>query len=131
MTKSILKLIALALLATVIAGLPVCAGAADTSAPAKESKAKKPAAIPFHGKLTAVDSTAKTITVGKRTFQITSETKISKKSDIPAMLEDGVVGDNVSGAYKKAEDGKLVATTVKFGATTEKAAARKAKAKME
>src|ERR1700756_312715 len=47
---------------------------------------------PFHGKLVAVDKVAKTITVGKRTFLITSETKI-KKGGKPATLEGGVVGE--------------------------------------
>lgn len=69
---------------------------------------------PFRGKLAAVDQVAKTIVVGKRTFQITSETKI-KKSGKPALLEDGVVGEPVSGYVKPATDGKLVATTVNFG----------------
>jgi hypothetical protein len=75
---------------------------------------KKASAGPFHGKLAAVDQVAKTITVGKRTFQITSETKI-KKGDKPATLEDGVVGEEVSGYIKPAADGKLVATKVTFG----------------
>ena len=62
---------------------------ASEAAPAA---AKKPSAGPFHGKLVAVDKMAKTITVGKRTFQITSTTKI-RKNDKPATLEDGVVGE--------------------------------------
>jgi len=64
--------------------------------------------------LKSVDSTAKTISVGALTVQITSETKIDKAGQ-PAMLQDGVVGEVVSGAYKKTEDGKLDATTVHFG----------------
>ena len=69
---------------------------------------------PFHGKLAAVDKINKTIVVGKRTFQITSGTRI-KKAGKPATLEDGVVGDTVSGYVKAASDGKWVATTVNFG----------------
>jgi hypothetical protein len=69
---------------------------------------------PFHGKLAALDKVAKTITVGKRTFQITSATKI-KKAGKPATLEDGVVGETVSGYVKPAGEGKLNATTVNFG----------------
>jgi hypothetical protein len=80
-------------------------------------------AHPFHGKLASVDKVNKTITLGKSTYQITSETKI-KKGDKPAMLEDGVVGEDVSGYVKPAEDGKMVATTVTFGpkSTADKAA---------
>ena len=77
--------------------------------------AEKPAkAGPFHGKLLAVDKIAKTIAVGKRTFQVTSETRI-KKAGKPATLEDGVVGETVSGYIKPTADGKLVATTINFG----------------
>jgi hypothetical protein len=72
---------------------------------------------PFHGKLAAVDKVAKTITVGKRTFLITSESKL-KKAGKPATLDEGVVGDNVSGYVKPNPDGKLVATTINFGAKT-------------
>ena len=83
---------------------------------------KKAGAGPFHGNLAAVDKVAKTITVGKRTFQITSETKI-KKDDKPATLDDGLVGEEVGGYFKTGQDGKLNATSVRFGpkpGTTEK-----------
>jgi len=76
--------------------------------------AKKPGAGPFHGKLAAMDKVAKTITVGKRTFQITSETKI-RNAGKPATFESGVIGEEVSGYVKPAEDGKWMATTVNFG----------------
>jgi len=92
---------------------------ASTKKPAAETQEsskseKKPAAGPFHGKLAAVDQTAKSITVGKRTFLITSDTKI-KKSGKPATLQDGVVDEEVSGYVKPNDAGKLVATTVNFG----------------
>jgi hypothetical protein len=54
------------------------------------------------------------LTVGERTFEITSDTKISKDGQ-PAILSDGVVGEKVGGAYKKSDDGKLAATTIHFG----------------
>jgi hypothetical protein len=75
---------------------------------------KKSGAGPFHGKLSALDKQAKTITVGKRTFQITSETKISKGAK-PATLDEGVVGEPASGYVKPGADGKLIATKVNFG----------------
>lgn len=120
MTKSILKFAVLSLLAVAIAGMPGPLRAQSTNkhTTAKETKAKKaPASTPFHGKLTAVDKIAKTITVGenKLVIQVTSETRISK-SEKPAVLEDGVVGEIVSGAYKKADDGKLHATMITYGA---------------
>ena len=60
-----------------------------------------------------MDKTAKTIKVGESVYQITSETKITKDGK-PATLEDGVVGEPVSGYAKPTEDGKMAATTVHF-----------------
>jgi hypothetical protein len=153
MIKSLFRIGALGALAAGLAGLPVSVAAqtnaaqtnaaeaslAQTNAkPAtvtkaagakKATTAKKSSVLGFHGKLAALDKTAKTITVGKRTFQITSETRIFKDGK-PAMLEDGVIDEPVSGGYKKAEEGKLVATKVSFGAPAQtKAAAKKSEAK--
>ena len=86
----------------------------------------KPKAGPFHGKLVAVDKSGKTITVGKRTFLITSETKL-KKAGTPATLDDAVVGEEVSGYIKPREDGKLTATTVNLGPKAGGATAEKKK----
>jgi hypothetical protein len=112
-------------------------GQTSSKAPAEKKAAAEPAdtatvpkpakAGPFNGKLAAIDKQAKTIVVGKRTFQITSETKI-KKAGKPATLEDGVVGEPVSGYVKPIGDGKLVATMVNFGpkASTESTEKQKA-----
>lgn len=98
------------------------ASAADTNAPVVEKpKASKPKSIPFHGTLSAIDKTALTITVGERTFQITSDTKINK-NEKPAILDDAVVGDMVGGAYKKSADGKLDAVTINLTTKTDKPA---------
>jgi hypothetical protein len=67
--------------------------------------------------LTAVDTNAMTLTVEKRTFNMTSDTIITKDSK-PAVLADGVVGEQVRGAYRKNDDGKLDAVTVRFGGST-------------
>ena len=95
---------------------------ASTNKPPKsvpdKKEEKKPSAGPFHSKLVAVDKAARTITVGKRTFLITSETKFNK-SGKAATLEDGVIGEPVSGYVKPNEQGKLVATKVNFGQKTE------------
>jgi hypothetical protein len=115
------KLSILTLCAAAILAVPALSRAQDNTANApaaaeKSKPAKKHSGVlPFHGKLVSVDSDAMTLTVGKRTFQITSETKITKDGK-PAVLADGVAGEPVSGSYKKAEDGTLTAATVHFGA---------------
>ena len=134
MLKSILRFSALGFLCAGITALPGLALAQTTNKPPVEKKAssekkegkKKHGAGPFHGSLASVDKVAKTITVGKRTFQITSETKI-KKAGKPATLDDGVVGEDVGGYFKTTEDGKLMATSVRFGPKPEAATDEKKK----
>jgi hypothetical protein len=106
------------LLATAVATLTasLTAYAADGAAPAKkEAGAKaKPATTPMKGKIDAVDGSAKTITVGTRTFAVTSTTKIMKEGQ-PAVFADAKVGEEVGGAYKTAADGKLELTSLRIG----------------
>jgi hypothetical protein len=137
MLRSILKLGAVSLLAAAVASLPLQVLAQSTNKPAaekkaahakKESSAKKKAAHPFHGKLAEVDKVAKTIKLGESTYQITSETKITKDGK-PATLEDGVVGEPVSGYAKPTEDGKMAATSVRFGGKHEEKGGEKKKGK--
>lgn len=123
MKNYITKIATLGLLATAIVVVPVVAQAQDANinASSKQTttpKLKKQKAIPFHGKLEAVDAKVMTLKVGKRTFQVTSDTRIVKDGH-PATLSDGVVGEPVRGAYNKAEDGKLNALSVYFGAKSE------------
>ena len=107
---AVLSLFAAAILAT-----PVQAqDTASTNAPTAPAKHKKHETLPFHGKLSSIDAAAMTLTVGERTFVITSTTKISKDGT-PATLAEAVVGEPVSGAYKKGADGKLTATSVHLG----------------
>lgn len=125
MKKTITRIAVFSLLAAAIAVAPSQAFAQAT----KESKAKKdkpPASepaekaakkqgvIPFHGKIAAVDKTAKTIKVGERTFQVTSETRI-KKAGKDATLADAPVGEEVGGAYRKADGGKLLLRSLRIG----------------
>jgi hypothetical protein len=91
---------------------------------------KKPVPGPFHGKLLALDQNAKTIMVGKRTFQITSETKI-KKTGKPATLADGVVGETVSGYVKPIANGKWMAVSVNFGPKAQEGSSESKKAKTD
>ena len=94
----------------------------------KKEADKKPNAGPFHAKLTAVDKKARTITVGKRTFFVTAETKFNKAGK-PAAFDDGVIGEPVSGYVKPNDEGKLVATKVNFGPKVEGATSESKKKK--
>lgn len=120
MKNSLLKLGLLGLLAVAIAAPVSLRAQTINKPPATAKKASKRTSLPFHGKLKAVDNTEKTISVGNETFQVTSQTTITKDGK-PGTLEDGVVDQNTSGSYKKDADGKLDAVTIHFGT---KAAAR-------
>ncbi len=120
MKKQIVKL-TLSLFATAIIAAPMLSRAQDTgtnppAAPGQTepAKPKKHEGNVFRGTVSAVDAKAMTLTVGKRTFEVTSETKITKDGK-PAILSDIAVGDKVGGAYKKTDDGKLAATTINDG----------------
>ena len=122
MKKHIAKITALSLFAAAMVVAPVFAHAQDANTNASSSsdqtttpKPKMHGAIPFHGKLGAMDTNAMTLTVGNRTFQVTANTKIFNNGE-PAALSDGVVGEPVRGAYIKTEAGKLEAVNVHFGA---------------
>lgn len=112
----------IALITLIAAGLaaPMFLHAQDasTNAPDATTSAPKPKhahhGLPFHGTVDGVDTNAMTLTVGSRTFQITSKTKISNNGQ-PAILADGVVGEKVSGAYRTNTDGTLTASSVYFG----------------
>lgn len=105
-----------------------------TAKAAKPAKAGK--ATNFSGKLAAIDKQAKTITLDdkdKRVFQMTSETKIlkgAKGDEKPATLEDGTVGEHVTGSWLKSEDGKMSLKSLYFrGESAPKKAGKKAAAK--
>jgi len=120
--KSLSKIATFSLLAAALAAWPAQLFAQTTNksagknAPAEKKEPGKQTAGPFRGNLAALDKSAKSISVGKRTFYVTSETRILKAGK-PATLEDGVVGEEVSGGFKT-ENGKLVATKVTFGPKT-------------
>jgi hypothetical protein len=86
----------------------------ETAPAKKEKSSKKPRTVPFHGKLKALDKSAKTLTVGSRVFHVTSETRIYKEGT-PGSMQDGVLGEPVSGSYEKGPDGKLIAASIYFG----------------
>ena len=121
MTKKIARITTLSLFAAALVAMPVLSRAQSNNAPASPNQTvpakpkKQHNNLPFHGKLGAVDTNAKTLTVGALTLRVTPDTKITKDGQ-PATLSDGVVGQRVSGSYKKTDDGKLDAVTVHFGA---------------
>ena len=126
MKNQLLKLSLITVVAAALAIVPAQANAQTstnktgstkkTTTEKTDSTAKK--GHPFHGKLAAVDKVAKSITIGKSTYYISSETKI-KKADKPATLEEGVIGEEVGGYAKPGDGGKMMATTISFGPKSE------------
>ena len=118
-----------AIIAAALIAAPAALRAEDKPANKPEStEAAAPAAKkhggPFHGKVTAVDAAAMTVTIKTQTINVTSETKITKDNK-PATMADITVGEVVSGAYKKDAAGKLNATVIHIG---EKGGGKKQKA---
>jgi len=117
--KAHIKLLAVALLGLAVVGMPALSCAQDAPAAAKKEKKEKPAnsnrAIPFRGKVTAIDKEAGTVTVGNRTFKTTPETKYLQGS-----LDTAKVGDEVGGSYRKADDGTLTLNSIRFGPKADK-----------
>ena len=123
MKKNIYKIAVLSLFAAALVAMPALSHAEGTNAPASTNqvapaKPKKHEGLVFRGTVSAIDAKAMTLTVETRTFAVTSDTKIIKDGK-SATLADGVVGEQVSGAYKKTADGKLNATSIHFGAKAE------------
>jgi len=114
MNKFILRAGFAGLLAIALAGTPLALRAQTNTTATPKKKVVVNRVLPFHGKLKAIDNSAKTISVGNETIQITSETKITKLAK-PATLADGAVGDDVAGSYRKEADGKWMAVSLRFG----------------
>jgi len=125
LTPALVAILGLALAsvpATLQAQTPTT-NAPSTTAPAatKPAKAKKPQAPSYKGSLTAIDTTANTITVQipatkkdpakTLTLAIAATTKFAKDKKA-ATLADFAVGDNVTGSYTKNADGSLTANSV-------------------
>jgi DNA uptake protein ComE-like DNA-binding protein len=87
-----------------------------------DAKKSTERAVPFHGKISAVDQTAKSFTIaGKekaRVFRVNNNTLLTK-AGAPATMKDVQANDEVRGTYMKAADGSLDARIVKLGAMTE------------
>ncbi len=123
--KTLGKLALAGLLAIAVAGMTFTLRAEDKPAAEKKDAPKKDGG-PFRGKVVSVDKSAQTITVGKRTFQLTATSKISKDGKA-ATLDDVKDGEMVGGAFKKSADGKLEVTTLNVGQKPEAAAKKSEK----
>lgn len=101
---------------------PAPASPSPATSAAASPAAKSPRALPFHGKISAVDQTAKTFSIaGKeatRVFKIVEITVITKDGS-PGTMADVAENQDVRGSYWKREDGSLEAKTVKLGQKTE------------
>lgn len=94
-------------------------GNEPTSPPDHEKKPAATRSMPFRGKIDALDKAARTIKVGARQFQVVDTTKILK-SGKPSSLEEAATGDEVGGAYREGESGKLELVSLRLGAKPEK-----------
>ena len=109
---------------------PAATASPATSPSPAASPAAKPAArpLPFRGKISAVDQSAKTFTVGGKkgslVLKVTETTTINKGGNA-ATTTDIVENELARGSYLKQADGTLEAKTVKLGPPTE--AEKKAK----
>jgi len=110
------------------------ASAPPSSSTATSPPTKAPRAVPFHGKISAVDQAAKTFSIaGKektRVFKIVAATVITKAGN-PATMADVVADEEVRGSYWKRADGSLEAKTVKLGPKTEAEMSKSKKKKKE
>ena len=103
---------------------PATSASPATSPQVTGPLATKPATrpLPFHGKISAVDQSAKTFTVGgkqgSRVFKVTENTTITK-AGAAATMTDIVENEQARGTYLKHDDGTLEAKTVKIGPKTE------------
>lgn len=115
--KKIGKLALAGLLAIAVAGMTFTVKAEDKPATEKKETAKRDT-VPFHGKVSAVDKSAHTITLGARTFHTTPTTRFTKDGK-PATLDDVKVGEEVGGLSKKTDD-KLNLVSLRIGPKPEK-----------
>jgi Domain of unknown function (DUF5666) len=116
------KQIAIIALAAAFVAAPSVIKAQDAAKPdaaAATTPAKKKAGNAVHGAVAAVDATANTVTVGTKTYSITSDTKITKNKEA-ATIADITVGENVSISFKKGDGDKLNATAIRIGEAKKK-----------
>jgi hypothetical protein len=116
------KIALFSLIAASVIAVPVWLHAQDASSTAPSSSDTTPApkhnkhGAPFRGTVDGVDTNAMTLTVGSRTFQVTSSTKIQNNGQ-PGILADATNGEAVTGYYRPDPDNTntLDAVTVHLG----------------
>ena len=134
MKNSLTNTILFGLLAFAIACAPLTSRAQEDKKGKGEEKSdaaageKSDRQLPFRGKIDSVDKTAKTVKVGERVFKVTSDTRITKDGK-DATLDDAVVGEDIGGSYRKADDGTLNAMSLRFGPRPDSASGGKGKKK--
>ncbi len=116
---SMKKLLITSILACSLLSILPASQAADKPTEETPPKTKAASRLPFHGTISAIDKTAKTIALeenGKsRTFQVTSATRIHKDAK-PATLDEVAIGESARGTYHDKE-GKLELNTLRVGKT--------------
>lgn len=80
-----------------------------------EPTPKKARPLPFQGKIKTLDKAGGTFAIGERTFIVTAESKVMKRDKTSASLAALTVGEQVTGSYRKAEDGRLLINTLYIG----------------
>ncbi len=104
-----------------------------TSTAKRASRAKRPHFrrrphfLAFRGRVNKIDQATMSVTVGKRTFYLDSKTKVFREKH-PAILAEGKLGEWVTGSFRKAEHGKLIANSIYFGGKHGSKARAKARA---
>ena len=113
------KLLISGILACSLLSLIPASQAADKPTEEAPPKTKPTSRLTLHGTVSAIDKTAKTITLEdtekNRTFQVTSATRIHKDGK-PATLDEVAVGESARATYREKE-GKLELNTLRVGKT--------------
>ncbi len=128
--KALAALLSLAFVAAPVTVHAQTSAPATTPAPAAApaKAAKKTNKVNYSGDITAIDTTANTVTftsavkkdAGKSlTIAISATTKITKDKK-PATLADFKVGDKITGSYAPEASGTLTAATLNTGAAAAK-----------
>jgi hypothetical protein len=121
------NLIIAAFIAAVLSGAPLPSDAKEkkvssSSGTTASQTTKSARAIPYHGRISAVDQTARTFSIPgvekMRVFTITDTTVITKDGN-PATIADVAADEDVRGSYWKRADGSLEAKSVKLGQKSE------------
>jgi hypothetical protein len=126
MKSALARLLTVSALTASFISTPCIAFADDAPAKTPPAKTDPPTTKPdengpqkFYGPISAIDTDAKTITVGDQVFHVVGETQMTKAADdSAATLADATVGQPARGSYTKSADGKLNLTKVRFGRKT-------------